>query len=297
LTEVPRGISPLGMISRLPRLLLLSAGLATAADAWAATRYQELQASMRKIVAGHPGVARMFDVGPSDAGETIQGVRIGNGPARHLVLGGHHGDEIVAQAVVMELLRESAAHPLAGVSLYVVPVMNIGGYNGNRRDEKDANGVDRDPNRAYPGPCGSYEPAFILRSARSLDAFLRSEGIVSAVDVHDGSALAAYPWSTGYVLRPDDDADFLRLAGLLTQFSGFKYDVASEFWSHRGVFKDYAYWNYGIWALLLEVSEDPNPSAPDLAQAVEVNVRGLVAFLKGAPAKRSGKHSFKHSCS
>ena len=155
-----------------------------------------------------------------------------------------------------------------------------------------------DSNRDYYGPCGSEASPFILKSTTSLDHFLTQENIVAALTVHSPFQIAAYPWSFASHAYPNETAEFDRLAKLLAQYSGYPTGTAGDlvYYNPKGVFEDYAYWQYGIWAFLLEVGPNYDTIGSELDDIIKKNVPGILAFLTAAPAIRSFQHNFSGQC-
>src|SRR5690606_2536610 len=125
-------------------------------------------------------------IGKDDRGRKILGLRVENAAARgpskpaHLVVGTHHGNEPhsadLALAFAERLLEilGGDSHPLrsslSGMVFHVVPVLNIEGYNANRRYEFSV-----DPNRDYPDPCDLDKRNFQLASTRHLARYVADQ--------------------------------------------------------------------------------------------------------------------------
>ena len=69
---------------------------------------------------------------------------------------------------------------LAGNVYFIVPVLNVTGFNASRREESSRSGGTMDPNRDYPDPCTTDQP-FRLASTKRLAEFVAAEDIVAAV--------------------------------------------------------------------------------------------------------------------
>jgi hypothetical protein len=115
-----------------PKHVLLIISL-LANQAWASDvprkQYADVKKFMQDLVSTHPTTARSVTVGRSDSGDTIEGVAIGNGPIHNLVVGTHHGNEYGSTEVSMAFATSIADHPIANQTVYVIPVLNIAGYN------------------------------------------------------------------------------------------------------------------------------------------------------------------------
>lgn len=262
----------------------------------AATTYQDVRAFMRQLVTYFPTTTRLVTVGYSDSGESIEGLEIGSGAIHNLVVGTHHGNEYGATEVARAFAVSVAQNPIPGQTIYVIPVLNIGGYNKKRREEL-ASGISYDPNRDYPGPCGSEGP-HRLKGTLALAAFLASKDIVSAATLHTYYPAVVYPWgiptqdlSTAY-----DDV-FEQLVRNATIESHYATGNSSDvIYPASGTFEDYAFWKHGIWALLFELGGSHSPGPANIERMVTMNVPGLRRMFEHAPAQRAQRHEFTGRC-
>ena len=155
--------------------------------------YADIQKFMTDLVTQYPNTTQLFTLGQSDHGETIQGLKIGDGPIHNLVVGTHHGNEYGATEVTKAFAASVAADPIKGMTMFVIPVLNIGGYDELNREELDSTGTSRDPNRDYPGPCGTSGP-FNLKDTAALAKFIDEQNIVASATLHTFSPAVVYPW-------------------------------------------------------------------------------------------------------
>jgi carboxypeptidase T len=232
----------------------------------------------------------------SDSGETIQGVAVGNGPLHNLVVASHHGNEYGSVEVARGFAVSLAQAPIPGQTVYVIPVLNVGGYNAKQRREPASNRT-WDPNRNYPGPCGTEGP-FTLKSTQALADFIDKQNIVSSATMHTFYPAVVYPWgvSTRDLSTPYDDL-FKTLVQASTVESHYEVGNSTEvIYPADGAFEDYAFWKHGIWSLLFELGETHSPSLSQVNQMVQVNVPGLRRFLEQAPRTRAENHAFAGRC-
>src|SRR5690606_13246985 len=103
-------------------------------------------------------------------------------PVHNLVVGTHHGNEYGATEVAQAFAEDIALKPIEGQTIYVIPVLNTWGYDRRYRREQGQRAT-HDPNRDYPGPCGSDGP-FNLRSTKALADFLDAVPIVNSAPLH-----------------------------------------------------------------------------------------------------------------
>ncbi len=281
-------------------------GIGTSAVLWSlgsfaqlapnATPYEKIEAFVAQVAQTHPETTKTIVIGDSDSGRPIVGLKIGNGPLKNLVVATHHGNEYGSTEVAKAVAESLAAQPIEGQTIYVIPVLNIGGYNRGRREES-ANGRNWDPNRNYPGPCATEGP-FTLKSTKALADFVDREGIVSSATLHTAYPAVLYPWGiSSRDLTTAYDAIFIKLAELATAVSGYEFGNSTEvLYAADGTFEDYAYWKHGIWSLLYELGESMSPSQSQIAEMIRVNVPGIRETLVQSQPARAVDHSFTGRC-
>lgn len=259
-------------------------------------KYPDVQKFMRELVQKHPESTQLFELGGSDSGQVIEGLRIGNGPTKHLVVATHHGNEYGSTEVARGVAASLAASPLKGLTVFVVPVLNIHGYNTRRRVE-DVGPKMYDANRDYPGPCGTEGP-FKLKSTSALAAFLEKEQIVAAATLHTRHPAVVWPWgfATKDLVPPQLDL-FRMLAQAATVESKYMIGNSTEvLYPAPGTFEDYAFWRHGVWTLLFELGRTHKPHDGEVAEMVRVNVPGIRRMLELAPQARAEDHEFRGTC-
>jgi carboxypeptidase T len=258
--------------------------------------YGEIRNVMRELLARYPQRVRAFELGLSDANVMIEGLAFGDGPVRNLVVAAHHGNEYGSVEIARALMRDLAAAPIPGQTVYVVPVLNTSGYDRRRRTET-VGGFPHDPNRDYPGPCGTSGP-FRLKSTRALSAFVEREGIVASAALHTHSPAVLYPWGISTRdTRTENEAVFIDLARAATVESGYPVGNSTELlYPADGTFEDWAYWRHGVWSLLFEAGSTHTPTQDQVDELVRVNVPGLRRMLAQAPRQRAERHAFTGKC-
>ena len=148
--------------------LVTSSLFATQVQA-APEKYKDVRALLANLAARFPAHAKVVSIGDSDAGLPIEGLAIGQGPVKNLVVATHHGNEYGSTEVAKALATSLAESPILGQTIYVIPVLNTSGYDLRQRWER-VNGSYFDANRDYPGPCGGEGP-FRLKSTAALARF------------------------------------------------------------------------------------------------------------------------------
>ncbi len=258
--------------------------------------YKEVQAFLGELVQTYKSV-ELIEIGQANTGESIVGVKIGNGSIHNLVVGTHHGNEYGSSEVALAAALSFAKNPIANQTIFVIPVLNISGYNAKNRQENMPGGYSLDPNRDYPGACDTSGP-FKLNSTKALADFVAREGIVASVTLHTFAAMVLYPWgvSTHDVKTAYND-QFVELGKACASASGYKVgNSTDELYPADGTFEDYAFWAHGVWSMLFEMGNSHSPSQSAVNQLIVGNVPGLRAFFQIAPTQRAADHEFRGKC-
>lgn len=259
--------------------------------------YKGVQAFLGELVQTYKQTTELVEIGQANTGESIVGVKIGNGSVRNLIVGTHHGNEYGSSEVALAAALAFAKNPIANQTIFVIPVLNVSGYNSKSRQEKMPGSFTIDPNRDYPGPCGTNGP-FKLKSTKALAEFIDREGIVASATLHTFANMILYPWgiSTHDVKTADHD-EFIRLSNACASHSGYKVgNSTEELYPADGTFEDYAYWAHGIWSILFEMGSSHSPSQTAVDQMIQKNVPGLRSFFEVAPTQRAADHQFRGKC-
>lgn len=259
--------------------------------------YAGVQEFLKKLQIQYPNSTEVFTLATSDSGHEIQGIKIGNGPTGSLVVGTHHGNEYGSTEVSLAFAESIAKHPLDGQTMYVIPVLNISGYDNRMRYERDAAGIYRDPNRDYPGPCGTNGP-FHLKSTQALANFVAEKKIVNSSTLHTYSAMVVYPWgiSTHDLSTPYDNL-FIQFVKAATAYSGYQWGNNTELlYPADGTYEDWAFWEHGVWTLLFELGHSHYPSQEDIDEMIRGNVPGMRDMFAMMPSERAERHEFNGVC-
>jgi hypothetical protein len=276
--------------------LLLSA-FAARAEVSTSRNYTDVKNYLENLAKQYPKTVSTFILGDSDSGDKIEGVKIGDGPVHNLLVATHHGNEYGSEELALAFADAVAKNPIQGQTMYVIPVLNIDGFNNRDRYEHDSQGRSDDPNRDYPGPCGTEGP-FHLKSTEALANFIDRENIVVSSTLHTYWPAVVYPWgiSTQDLATPYDP-QYIQLVQTATAQSHYQYGNNTQLiYPADGAFEDYAYWKHGIWSLLFEVGDSHTPDEGDLTAINQGNVPGLIAMYKSAPTERAPKHDFTGKC-
>ncbi len=261
-----------------------------------ATNYQTVTQKLAQYAASNPTKVEQISIGINNQGEEIKGLKIGNGPIPALVVGTHHGNEYGSTAVALGVAESFSLNPLPNHTVYVIPVLNITGYNRGSRYENGA-GQTLDANRDYPSPCKSGAN-FQLRSTDALARFVDDKNIVISATLHTYSPAVLYPWgiSTNDLSTPYDK-EFIKLAQDATIDSGYPSGNSTEMlYAADGTFEDYAFWKHGIWSLLFEIGFTHSPDSTAVQNMIRGNVPGIRRFIENAPIARATDHLFTGKC-
>lgn len=284
------------MYPRIGGLVLAVCSLFPSAALFAQSRYEAVAQRLHVLAALHPEAAEVFVLGKNDQGEDIKGLRIGTGdlavkPAM-LLVAAHHGDEgdsvDVAMRFAEDLLRPDSDERLHDSVFYVIPVLNLSGYNRDEREEEYRLGGTLDPNRDYADPCRKNAP-HALASTRLLADFIAAKEIVTAVSVHGYIGTFTFPWGT-YTddATTADHGDYLRIAHQAVAYNGYKTGTHNDLiYPTIGAFEDWAYYMHGVWTALLEVQYNLD---------VAKDARAVGEFFALSPRQRSQQHEHAGQC-
>ncbi len=278
------------------RFFLACAIFLTTSSAHSATpfnrKYADIQTELKEIVAKNPATAQLVDIGMNDTGQMIQGIRAGTGPVHNLLVATHHGNEYGSTEVGLAMAHSLAEDPIAGQTITVIPVLNVSGYNKRQRQE-----IGIDPNRDYPGPCGTDGP-FSLKSTKALADYIAHENIVASATLHTYSPFVLYPWGfSTHDLKTDYDGLYISLGEAAAVESGYPVgNSAAALYPADGCYEDYAMVTHGIWSLLFELGFSHNPNQAAVDELIRVNVPGLRRFYEQVPTTRAEHHAFNGKC-
>ncbi|MEQ1723689.1 MAG: M14 family zinc carboxypeptidase [Pseudobdellovibrio sp.] len=260
------------------------------------SNYDKVVQTLQQIAAANPANAKLISIGVNDQGVPIQALQIGAGEVNSLIVGTHHGNEYGSTAVALGVADSLAKNPVTGQTVYIVPVLNVTGYNKFNRYENGIKG-SFDANRDYTGPCKSGA-TFNLKSTKAIADFLEVKNIQISATLHTYWPAVVYPWgiSTHDLSTPYDD-QYKELVKAATVESRYQTGNNTEvLYAADGTFEDYAYWKHGIWSLLFELGFSHNPDQTAIKNMVDVNVPGIRRFLEKSPKQRVAVHNFTGRC-
>lgn len=260
------------------------------------TNYDKVVTTLQQIAQQNPANAKLISIGVNDQGTPIQGLQIGNGPVNALIVATHHGNEYGSTAVALGVADALAKNPVAGETVFVVPVLNVTGYNRNSRYENGING-SFDANRDYTGPCKKGS-TYNLKSTKALADFIDAKNVQISATLHTYWPAVVYPWGIStHDLSTPYDSQYQALVAAATQESHYQTGNNTDvLYAADGTFEDYAYWKHGIWSLLFELGFSHSPDQTAIKNMVDVNVPGIRRFLETSPKERVANHSFTGRC-
>ncbi len=282
-------------------IAVLSTLVASSAQA---VEYDRIKSGLTELIVSNPEIASTFEIGANDQGEAILGVRLeapgvtGDRVAQ-LVVGTHHGNERLSADTAMTFARriaETFRNPqsadfsaLSTQVFYIVPVLNIGGFNRNWRYEKTSDGRTIDPNRDYPDPCVQEKDNFQLKSTGLIADFIERENIVASVTIHGYIGTFTYPWGI-YTADPrtPDHTIYEMLGRKAVEANHYTTGTHTDIvYPTAGAYEDYIYAEHGVWVMLLELAHSPD---------LDEDTQALVNFFTLAPRERSGFHEHTGQC-
>jgi hypothetical protein len=98
-------------------------------------KYRDVVNKLESLAVKHADQVELFDLGVSDNGEVIKGIKIGSGSVHNLVVATHHGNEYGSTEVAEAFAEDLAQNPIVGQTVYVIPVLNTWGYDRRNRRE------------------------------------------------------------------------------------------------------------------------------------------------------------------
>ena len=262
-------------------------------NSFASSNYSKISKRIKKSINSNPSLEG-FVLGKNDHGQDILGVKfIGNSKNRvsHLVVAAHHGNETKSAELAarfVEYLDRTGGGEFKDMDLYIIPVLNIGGFNKEDRHERDSNNRSHDPNRDYPDPCISKKN-FKLKSTSHLANFVKSKDIIGAITIHGYYGSLTYPWGiyTDNYETLDHKVFHKKAKDAVLENNYIVGTHADISYPAGGAFEDWAYFEHGIWSLLVELEDSPNYGD---------DIKMIVRSLKSFPRSRSVDHRHTGSC-
>ena len=270
------------------------------------TEYDKVISTMEGIETANQNLVDLIDIGKNDQGTLIRGLKIElstedswlEAKPAHLVVGVHHGNEGVSSEVALNFankiikILKTKEDPMykfySGITMYVIPVLNISGFNAGSRYETSVQSKSYDPNRDYIDPCFTG-PSFKLASTSNLAKFLADKNIVGTVTIHGYIGTFTYPWGIYTSNTKSLDNNFFdKIAKESVKANGYKVGTHTDIiYPTAGAYEDFAYFKFGIWTMLLELKR---------GASVDNDALSLVTYFSQLPASRSKQHQHLGKC-
>lgn len=238
-----------------------------------------------------PGTT-LFTLGKNDQGRDIMGIVLGNSSKariRHLVVGAHHGNERASAEVPLLFVPKMLEGMKEDELYYVIPVLNISGYNKSRREETGSDGDTHDSNRDYEDAC-TTKADFQLKSTSLIAELVEREDVIAAVSVHGYIGTFTFPWGTNARDYSTLDNGFMETwAKKAVKINNYKIGThGGAIYPAAGAFEDWGYYKLGVWSFLQEIRSPSSDLNKDAASLVE--------FFKSAPRERSRNVGQRVNC-
>lgn len=260
-------------------------------------RYKTIVDQMTALEAKYPSLVKVFSIGTNDDGVDIFAFRISRSPQAvdgfkvgHLMVSTHHGNESATPLFTMKFVNNLVARygneaALDDIEWTIVPVLNVSGYNANRREEKG-----QDPNRDYPNPCTAKPGGKLLSIKRVMD-LAKSRIFSGSVTVHGYDGSLTYPWGL-YTdkTHTEDHNQFDQIFSKAATLNGYRVGTAADIvYPANGCYEDFVYWKYGMWSLLLELASGSDSDINNTAKAI-------ASFYDQLNSSPSDKNQFLGNC-
>jgi len=264
-------------------------------------KYKDIVDRLTALQARFSRVSQIFSIGPNDEGVELRAIRVSLTPTAmdrnkvgHVLVSTHHGNEPDTPEFTLGFLEnllerydapEAAKNELADTEFYVIPVLNVSGYNTNVREE-----YGKDPNRIYPGPC-TLTPVQNLKSTDNLMKFLSTRTFAGSVTIHGYLTSLTYPWgmfTDDY--KSKDDAAYDQLIREAAKYNGYPAgNGALVLYPANGCYEDYVYWKYGTWSMLVEIDS----GTPD---DIQRTIPAVASFFSSINRSPSLQNQFTGNC-
>lgn len=229
---------------------------------------------------------RLEEIGRTTLGNPIWAFHVTDpdvrAPEQVLVFAGIHALEWITVETAFQLLDDLVAHPPRGVSVTVIPCLNVDGRLRSEADQRYGDNTYRrgngaeppvDLNRDFavnheasslwrhvlPGYHGSSAAPLSQPESRALDALAARETYDRAVSLHAFGGYLYYPWS-GRWERPPDHAEYVAMGRAMEAAQGpgaYRTKELSRwgfFFRANGTEIDHLYGRYGTRSFLVELT-------------------------------------------
>lgn len=253
--------------------------------------YDDHVAFLTDLVAAHPNLAEMVDLGPSVENRHLWAIHItGPGVDKPGVMyhGGQHGNEIIGPPIIayaaQQLLTRYGVDPditavVDAVDWYLLPIMNPDGYeSGNRYN---ANNMDL--NRNWDGPGSRPDPFSEPETSAMRDFFVAHPKVRTYIDIHSSGYMIMWPWAYTDAWCEDHSTFDVIVHDMHDQIEavyGTDYSrmgpVYTTIYPVNGASVDYTYGIHDIWSITFEVGVTQHPGVQNIRPMSEELFPALV---------------------
>src|SRR3989344_479460 len=178
--------------------------------------YPEICGMLEDLHAQYPDITELFDIGESDEGRLIRGIRVGGGDQKYLITGGMHGNEKAAVSIVLGQIDKTTRErdifdtlTNQDIEVNFVPVLNPDGFETNQRWSQSAFNLrvqfppQEDRNEGKSDLKGMVSPL------QHLISFINQEKFAWYLDYHTGASII--PDGLIYLITPEVNEEDLEL--------------------------------------------------------------------------------------
>jgi carboxypeptidase T len=240
---------------------------------------EEMVSALEGLAADHPDKATLVDIGTSELGRPIVGLRLGTSdtPAHRVrVLGAHHGDETSSAALAFQTAEDLLQNPAFSATLdttevWVIPHINPDGVASHSR--YNANTVDLNRNYDFEWSTSAFRPGPAPFSEAETSAIRALGAWVDfglGLSMHSGAINLGWVWN--YTTEATlDEALLAHMASSYAEdctVDGFWITNGAAWYITHGDTTDWSFGRYGTLDFTLEVSSTKSPGPVDLARAL-----------------------------
>jgi len=172
--------------------------------------------------------------GYSKEGRVIEGVVIGQGNEKLLLIAATHGNEMSGTALLNRFIEEVEKNPDSvslDKSVILIPIVNPDGYY-DREDKLNANNVNLNRNFATSnwiesGFANTYSGPHPFSEAESIT-------LKNVVDTYEPSMMISYHAKGAFVTPERNDKSGRKLARWYASQTGYKFDGNDDIWDFEG---------------------------------------------------------------
>ncbi|MCB9476059.1 MAG: DUF2817 domain-containing protein [Deltaproteobacteria bacterium] len=242
----------------------------------------------------YPGLVQVTELGPTQGGtRSVWMVKISDNVTeneaepRVIFDGSIHGDEQIAEEVVMEfmdrLLSGYASADEYGAlvddfEMYFVPIVNPDGFEVPRRT--NSRGVDLNRNFPINWNGGGSDPASEAEVRAMTDWYIESAAAL-AIQYHSGSEVVNYPLDSTPQPAPDEPL-YISLSNLYGDIADYPITNGYDWYKVEGISEETSYMAAGTMSVIVEISNTKTPSSNQIDGYTDRNALAMLAWVERA---------------